>query len=143
MTLEAQRIASLGAQQVRVFAAVRLMAGGASLLECRLMQRMLLALLPLIAVARQANINRVGFWQSRLPAGMRVVAVRAVPCGSRMRHLRLIDGLGFLCVTSDAQLFGAGRSQDDLAVLWRGVTRVARLVGKWRMQELPHQLRSG
>src|SRR5215469_4691650 len=56
MALEAQRIRSLGAQQVLVLAAVWLMAGGASLLEYRLMQRVLLGLLHLVAVARQADI---------------------------------------------------------------------------------------
>ena len=98
MALEAQRIRGLGAQQVIVFTAVRLMARGTSLLECRLMQRVLLSLLGLIAVASQADIDRVGLGQSRLPARVWIVAVGAISRGSRVRHLRLVDGLGFLRV---------------------------------------------
>src|SRR5580692_33662 len=59
VTLEAKSIRALAAQQVIVFAAVRFVAGGAALLERGLMQKVLLALLGLVSVASQADIDRV------------------------------------------------------------------------------------
>ena len=60
VALEAELVGTRRAQQVLVVAAVRLVAGRASLLECRLVQVRLLHLLGLIAVARQARIHRIG-----------------------------------------------------------------------------------
>src|SRR5579871_809211 len=99
-----------------VLAAVWLVARRATLLERGLMQRVLLRLIRLISVASQANIHRVGLGQSRLPARMRIVAVRAISSGSRMRHLGLIYLLGFLGVAGNAQFFCAGCCQHNFAL---------------------------
>src|SRR5690348_7832443 len=75
VALEAERIRRLGAKQVFVLSAMRLVARAASLLENWLMQRVLLGLFRLIAVARQADIDSIGLGQSWLPARVRIVAV--------------------------------------------------------------------
>jgi len=138
MALQAQPIRRLCPQQVIVLAAVRLVARRATLLERRLMQRVLLGLLRLIAVAGQADIDRIGFGQARLTAGVRIVAVGAIPGRSRVRDFRLVNLIGFLRVAGNAQFFCAGCGQNDFAVLGCRVAGIARLVGERRMQELPH-----
>ncbi len=55
----------LGPQQVLVVAAVRLVAGGASLVEGGLMQVRLLDLVGLFAVAGQAGVDRIRAWEAR------------------------------------------------------------------------------
>src|ERR1039458_4535806 len=59
VALEAEGIRRLGAQQMIVLTAVRLVAGGASLLECRLMQKVFLALIGLFGMAGQAYVDRI------------------------------------------------------------------------------------
>ncbi len=73
VTFQAQRIA-LGAQQVFVVSAVRLVAGGTALSEGRLMQMRFLELVSLLAVASQAGIHRIRLDEARSFAGMRIVA---------------------------------------------------------------------
>ena len=77
MALQAQRIA-LGAQQMIVVSAVRRVAGGATLPKGRLMVRGLLLQFVDIAVAAQADADRIGLRQAGLAAGMRIVAVGAI-----------------------------------------------------------------
>ena len=84
MAFQAQRVRVLAAQQMFVVAAVRLVAGRASLLECRLVQMRLLALVRLIGMAAEAGAYRIRLQQSRRLAGMRIVAGDAVSLRSRM-----------------------------------------------------------
>ena len=140
MTLQAQRIA-LGAQQVLVVAAVRLVAGGTALSEGRLMQMRFLELVSLLAVAGQAGIDRIGLDEARSLAGVRIVAGDAFSLRAGMLHLRLLDLLSLLGVASHAERLGIGLRQHDLAVLRRLVADVAGAAGERRMRELLHQLR--
>jgi hypothetical protein len=57
-----------------------------------------------------------------------------------MRHLRLLNLFRLIAVAGHTKRFHVGLRQNDFAVLGRGMAQVARLVGEWRMQELPHQL---
>src|ERR1700733_4026993 len=102
MALQAQSVGSLGTQQVIVLAAVGLVAGGASLLECRLMHKVLLALVGQLAMTAQADVDRIGLGQAGLTAGMRIVAVGAISCRSRMLHFRLLNLLRLLAVAGYA-----------------------------------------
>jgi len=143
VALQAEAVRGLCAQEVLILAAMRLMAGGASLLESGLMQRVLLRLFRLIAVASQADIHRIRLGQSRLPAGVRIVTVRAISRCSRMRHLRLLNRVGLLGMASNAKVFRIGLREDNFSVLRGSMAGIARFIGKRWMQELPHQLRRG
>src|SRR3984957_846184 len=142
MAFQTQSIHGLGAQQMIVGAAVRFVAGSASLLESGLMQHVFLRLLGLIRVASEANADRIGLGQSWLAAGMRIVAVRAIPGCARMRHFRAFNLLCLFVVAGYAQRFRVGLCEHDFSVLGRRMAQVARLIRKRRMQKLPHQLRS-
>src|ERR1700675_4747394 len=124
-----------------VRATVRFVASRASLLERRLMQHVLPGLLGLIGVAAQANVYGIGLGQTWLAAGMRVMTIGAIACGTRMRYFGLIDFFRLLAVAGHTQRFRIGLGQHHLAVLGRRVAQVAGLVRERRMKELPHQLR--
>src|ERR1022692_323285 len=94
---------SLGAQQMIVVAAVRLVTGRAALDKGRLMEHALLGLLGLVSVAAQADIDRVRFGKPRLPAGVGAVAVRAVARRAGMRNFGSVDELGFIVVAGHAK----------------------------------------
>ena len=126
-----------------VLAAVRLMAGGAALLERGLMVVRLLCLIGDIAVTAEANIDRIGFRKSWLAAGVRTVAVGAVSRRTGMRNFRRVDQLGFIVVAGHAQRLGIGLRQHDFSIFRRSVADFALLVGKRRMRELRHQLGCG
>ena len=65
MALEAEGVDGFRAQQMVIFATVRLVTGGAALPEGRLVQIFLLVLLRLIAMATKADIDRVRLRKSR------------------------------------------------------------------------------
>ena len=98
MALEAERICFFCAQQVLVVAAVRLMAGCASLPKSRLVQVCLLELLGLIGMAGQAGAHRVRLEEAWSLAGVGVVAGDAFSLRSGMRHLGLINLLDLVAV---------------------------------------------
>ena len=79
VALEAKLVRTAGAQQVFVVSAVRLVAGCATLVECRLMQMRFLHLIGLIAVASKASLHRVRLSESWTLAGVRIVARRQSP----------------------------------------------------------------
>ena len=118
---------SLARSRCSIVSAVRLVTGGASLLERGLMQMRLLHLVALFGVAGQASVHRIGLEESRSAAGVRIVASRAVALRARMLHLGLLDLLRLLAVTGHADRFGLRLCQDDLAVLRRLVAGIARL----------------
>src|SRR5271166_3350807 len=126
-----------------IIATVRLMAGGAALLEGGLVMHGFLANIRNVAVAAQANVHRICFGKPRLPAGVRAVAIGAIARRSRMLYFGSVDQLGFVVVAGHAQRFGIGLRQHDLSVLCRSMAYVALFVGERRMQELGHQLGSG
>src|SRR5262249_23497988 len=78
MALDAETVAA-GPQQLFVLTAMWLMASRATLLECRLMQNFLGGQhLRLIGVAPQADLYAIRLRQSRILAGMWIVAVGAI-----------------------------------------------------------------
>ena len=104
------------------------------------MQMCFLAGIRDVAMAAQTDVHRVGLGQSRLRAGMGIVAVGAIAGRSRMLYFR---GLNFLCllvVAGDAERFDVFLRENNFAVLRRRVAHVAALVGERRMHELCHQL---
>lgn len=103
VALEAKSVGGLRPKQVIVVAAVRLMARSATLLEGWLVMNAFLREVRDVTVAAQADVNRISFRKSRLPAGMGVVAVGAIARRSRMRHLGTLDGFGFVIVASHAK----------------------------------------
>ena len=142
MALQADGVGCSRAEQVIVVAAVRLVTSGATLREGWLMVIGLLRQVGNIAVAAEADIDRVCFWQARLIAGVRAVAVSAIARRSRMLYLRGFDQLGFIVVTGYAQSLGIRLRQDNFSVLRGRVANLALFVGKWRMGESCHQLGS-
>src|ERR1035441_1067913 len=109
-----------------VRAAVRFVTRRASLLESGLMQEMFLALLGLISVAGQADIDCVGLGQPRLTAGMGIVAIGAIAGCTRMRHLRALNLLGLFVMTGHAERFRVGLCEHDLTVLGGSMADVDR-----------------
>src|SRR5271165_2229659 len=118
-----------------ILAAVRLVTGCATLAKGRLMKHVLLRLFGLIAMATQADIHRVRFRKSWLPAGMRAMAVGAVARRSRMLHLCFFDKFSLVRMASHAQRLHIGLRKHDFPVLGRSVAGVALLLRKWRMHE--------
>lgn len=86
MALEAESI-SLGTQEVVDIAAMRSVAGGATLSECRLMVDGLLFQVADVSVTAEADADGISFWEAWLVAGMRAVAIGAITCSAGMRHL--------------------------------------------------------
>src|ERR1019366_3474748 len=130
-------------KQMVVLAAMGFVTGRASLLEGGLMQEMLFALLGLVGVATQADVHGVRPGQPRLPAGMRIVAIGAVPGRSRMRHFCLINFFCLLAVAGHTERFRIGLREHHFSVLGRSMAKITGLVCERRMQELPHQFRGG
>ena len=139
VTLHANRI-SIGAQQLRALAAMRLVTSGATLLERRLVQNPLVLLIRLIHVAVQTNVNGVGLREPWSFASVRIVAVGAIALGTGMLKLRFFDFVALIGVTADAEVFDLRLSQDDFAVLCRLVADIAQFLAKRWMQESLHQL---
>lgn len=143
VAFEAEIVDAGCAQQVSVLSTVRLVTGGASLDECRLMRVSLLALFRLVRVAGKADLDRIGFGQAGLIRGMRIVAVGAVACGPRMLNRSLLDLVRFIRMASEAQLARAASRQDDLSVFRVLVTNLAALRFEGIVLEDLHQLRRG
>src|SRR5579885_306458 len=140
VTLETGAVDIFRPQQVRVLAAVRLVAGSAALLEGRLMAVLLLVLLGLVRVTAEAGVDRIGLHESRRLAGVRSVAVGALARRPRMLHLRVGNLLDGVVVAGDAQVLRAARSQDHLAVFRRLVAGLAHLVFERIVRERLQQL---
>src|SRR5579872_4574973 len=126
-----------------VRAAVRLVAGCATLSESRLVMIRLFGQVGDVAVAAETDVDGGGFRQAGLLAGMRTVAVGAIAGGSGMLDFGGFDELGFVVVAGDTEGFDVLLREDDFAVLSRGVADVTLLVGEGRMRELGHQLGRG
>jgi len=120
-----------------------LMTGGTTLPEGRLVVDRLLSLVRDIAVTAQADIDRVRFGKSGLPAGVWAVAISAVAGCSWMLNFGGLNQLRFIVVAGHAQGSGIGLRQHHFSILGRGVADFALLVGKWWMGEFCHQLGSG
>src|SRR5664279_996284 len=120
---------------------MRLMACGTTLGERGLMQVRLLHLLRLLAVARQACINRIRLYEPRCLSSMRIVANRAITLRARMLYLRLLDLFCLLGMAAYANSPHIGLRQDNLAVLWRRMAGLATLGLERRVREGLHQLR--
>ncbi len=86
VAFEAKSIA-LGAEQMLEIATVRRVARGTTLTECRLMVNLFLGEIGDLAMATKANVDGVGFGQSRLGTGVGTVAIGAITGGAGMRHL--------------------------------------------------------
>lgn len=138
VALQAQAVWVLRPQQMIILSSVRLVAGRACLFECGLMQKVLFRLFGLIAVASQANIDGIGLRQAGLPAGMWIVTIGAVTCCSRMLYFRLFNLFRLIAMASHAKRFDVGLREHHFSVFCWRVAGIARLVGEWRMQELPH-----
>ncbi len=108
----------LDPQKMIVASAVRLVAGSATLHECRLVMHGFLAQIGDVAVAAHTDLHRIGLGKSGLAAGMGTMTVGAIARGSRMLHFRRLDKLGFIIVASHAQRFDIGLRQHHLAVSW-------------------------
>src|ERR1017187_3835316 len=126
-----------------VLSAVGLVTGGTTLTEGRLVVVRFLRQVGDIAVAAQADLDRVRFGKPRLPAGVGAVAISAVARRPRMLHFGSVDQLGFVVVASHAQCLGIGLCQHHFSILGRRVADFALLVGEGRMGKLCHQLGSG
>ena len=72
-----------------------------------------------IAVAAQADIDRIRLGKSRLPAGVRAVAIGAIARGSRMLNFCCLDQLGFIVVAGYAQSLGIGLRENYFPVFGR------------------------
>ena len=143
VAFQAKGIRSGSAQQVIIVSAVRLVAGSATLRESRLVVIWLLRQISDVAMAAQADVDRIRFWQPWLVAGVWTVAVSTVARSSGMLHFRRFNELGFVVVAGNAEGLGARLRQHHFPILRRGMANVALLVSKGRMRELCHQFGSG
>ena len=142
MAFEAEGVRSTGAQQVVIVPAVWSVAGGASLLECRLVAIWFLACVRDIAVAAQADIDGIRLRKSWLTAGVRAVTIRAIAGGAGMLNLCGVDQLSLIVMAGYAQSLGIGLRENDFPVLGRSVADLALLVGERWVGKLGHQLGS-
>ena len=143
VTFQAQLVLALGSQQLGIFAAVRLVAGGAALFVGRLMQVALLLEFGLIAVAGEAGAHRIGADEAGRLAGVGTMAIGAIALSARMLHLGVLDLFSLLIVTGDAEFFHAGSSEDDFSILGRQVAGIAGFGFERTVLESAHQLGSG
>ena len=91
-------------------------------------------------MAAYADVDRVGLGKPRLPAGVRAVAVSAIPCCARVRNFGRLDQLGFIVMARYAQCLGVFLGKHHFSVLCRRMADFALLIGEWRMSEFRHQL---
>lgn len=127
-------------QELRMFPAMRVVAGRAALLKSRLVENFLVSLFGLIDVTIQADVHGVGLGKSAGLSGMRVVAVGAIALSSRVLELRLLNLVGLFGMTPDANIFDLRLGQNDFSVLGRLMTDFAQLLAEGRMHESLHQL---
>lgn len=132
-----------GAEKMVVGSAMRLVADRAALPKGGLVVDGLLLLLGEIGMAAQANVHRVGLRQPGVLAGMRVVAIRAIPGCAWMLHFGGLDQLRLVAVAGHAQRLHVGLGQDNFAIFGRRVAELAVPVGEGWMHELRHQLGRG
>src|SRR5271167_4435227 len=143
VAFEAKCIA-FGAEKMIEVAAVRSVAGGATLTEYGLMVNRFLAEIGDVAMAAKTNVDRVGFGQPGLRTRVRTMTICAITGGPGMRYFCFVDLFRFVGVTGDAKIFDIALGQDNFAVFGGSVARAASIfVSKRWMQELGHQLRSG
>src|SRR5579864_3308911 len=139
VALEAKPVA-LGAQQFRARTPVRLVTDRATLPERGLVVNGLLLKIGHVGVATKANAYRIRLRQSRAFAGVRIVAIGAIPSSARMLYLGSLNQLRFIVVTGDTKRLHVRLRQDHLPVLRRFVANFAGLLSEWRVDELRHQL---
>ena len=145
VALETEGVDGFRAQQMVIFAAVRLVTSGTAQPEGRLVQVIFFAQLSLIAMAVKASIDRVRLSESWRIARVGIVAFRTIVRRPRMLHLRLLDLLRFISVAGQAELFRRSCLQHHPAILRRLVTGGAGVLPgfKRRMYEHLLQLRPG
>src|SRR6516225_1966007 len=97
------------------------------------------SLFRLVFVTTQADVHGVGLRQTWIFAGVRRVAIRAIPCRSRVLDLGRLDLLGRFVVARHAERPDARLSQSDLPLFCRRVADSALLVRERRMYELGQQ----
>src|SRR5208337_133867 len=102
MAFQAQRV-PLCSEQLLPFSAVGLVASGAALHKRRLVMHRFLCQVRNIRMATQANLHAIGFRQSREPACMGIVAIRAITRSTGMLHFRSFNLLGSLVVARHAE----------------------------------------
>ena len=139
MALEAESVAFC-AQQLRMFTSMRIVTGGASLLEGGLMQYLLAVQLSLIGVTLQAHIDCIRFEEPGCSAGMGTVTVCAVSCCPRMLDRRSRNFLCLIRVAGDAQFLDLSLHQHNSAVLGSDVARLALLLDEGIVHEFLQQL---
>lgn len=139
VALEAESI-SLGAQEMIVLSAMRRVANGTALTEGRLVMHGLFEQVGNIAVAAETDIHAVGFRQSRLTAGVGIVAVSAIAGSAGMLYLGGLDLLAFVVVAGEAQRLCVGLCEYNLTVFGRRVACVAAIPLERSVLELGHQL---
>jgi hypothetical protein len=123
-----------------VLAAMGLVAGGASLLERRLVNVLLFMLLGLIGVAAEASVHRIRLHESRSLARVRIVTVRAISGCAGMLNLRRRDLLYLVIVAGNAEFLRARLRQNDLAILGGLMAALAHLVFERVVRERLQQL---
>ncbi len=143
MALQAQRVWGLGAKEVKVLVAMRVMTDAAALLESWLMGMRLFSLFGLVGVASETNGNRIRLGKIRRVAGMRVMTISAITRRSWMLNFGLFDLLPLLGVASQADLLRSCGSQYHLAALGRGMAGITLPSCERHMGELSHQLLTG
>ena len=139
VTLEAKRI-SLGAQEVIVVAAMRRVAGGATLSKSGLMMRGLLAQFVDVVMASEADADGIGLRQAWLFAGVRAMAVCAIAHCAGMRDLCAVDLLRFVVMAAQADSLGVGLGQHHFSIFCRSMAGFAGFGLEGHMLELRHQL---
>lgn len=145
VTFQTQLVRFCRAQQVLVFSPMRLVASGAALVECGLVQIFLFVLFGLFGVTGQADVDGVRLGESRRLSSMGVMAIHAIAGGAGVLHLGFFNLLGFFRVARQAQFLGGSRRQNDFSVLGclvaTGTGILATVEGG--MHERLHQLRLG
>src|SRR5579864_7969450 len=139
VALQAKRVA-FGPQQLRAGTPVRLVTNRTALPKRGLVVNGLLLQIGHIGVATKANAYRIRLRQSGAFAGVRIVAIGAIPSSARMLYLGSLDQLRFVVVTGDTKRLHVRLRQDHLPVLRRFVANFAGLLSEWRVDELRHQL---
>lgn len=143
VALHAERVDRRGPKQLGVVSAVGLVTSCASLLERWLVKMRFLVLLRLIAVAVEADVDRIGLGK---PWGFRrvwIVTIRAIALSTWVLNFRVFDVLRLLVMAGYAKRFGVLFSKDDFSILRRLMARRTGIfIGERRMDKFVDQLRA-
>lgn len=140
MALEAE-CAALRSQEFRVFAAMRLVASGASLRECRLMQGLSVMQFGNVGMAGETSFNWIGLQESRRFTSMRIVTRGAIALSAWMLHFCFFDLFNLVGMAGHTDRLGISLRQHHLAIFRSCVAAVAHFILEWVVHECLHQLR--